>query len=153
MIVREYEPRDLEACRRLFDELVEVHRQMYPEGEIGSTFELSDQTFVADDDGNVIGYAGLLWHGRRRAELEPIVIARDHQGRGVGRELVERVVEEARAGGAVRIFVRPVARNSDAIAFFHTAGFDVIGYLELQIDFEPRERKRGHTIAGLQFRI
>jgi hypothetical protein len=41
-------------------------------------------------------------------------------------------VQEARDAGAARIFVRPAARTSEAILFFHSCGFDVLGYIELQ---------------------
>jgi|ERR671923_1416012 GNAT superfamily N-acetyltransferase len=152
VLVRDYEPGDREACRELFQELVEAHRRLYPDGDIGSEFTLDGTIFVAEVEGRLVGYAGLLWHGRR-AELEPIVVASTHRGRGVGRALAERVVEEARHGGAVRIFVRPVARNRDALAFFHSVGFDVLGYLELQIEFQPRERRGGERIGGREFRV
>jgi len=53
----------------------------------------------------------------------------------------------------VRIFVRPTARNRDAIAFFHELGFDVLGYVQLQIDLAPRDRRGGEGIAGRDFRV
>ncbi len=152
MIVREYAQGDLEACRALFAELVETHGALYPDVEIGSTFVLEGTVFVAEEGGRVVGYAALLWHGRR-AELEPIAVASAHRGRGVGRALAERVVREAREGGATRIFVRPVGRNRDAFAFFHAVGFDVLGRVELQIDFEPRDRRPGERIGQRDFRV
>jgi N-acetylglutamate synthase-like GNAT family acetyltransferase len=152
VIVREYEDADLDACRALFDELVETHRALYPGAEIVGEFMPEGPIFVAEVAGRVAGYAGLLWHGRR-AELEPIVVAADQRKLDVGRALVDRVVHEARAGGAVQIFVRPTARNRDAIAFFHTVGFDVLGYVQLQIDLEARERRLGQRIAGREFRV
>jgi len=152
VIVRDYDARVLEVCRALFHELVETHRAHYPDGEIGEAFELSDRTFVAEVEGRVVGYAGLIWHGQR-AELEPIVVARSHRGTGAGDALVARVVQEARDAGAVRVFARPTARNAKAIAFFHAAGFDVLGYVQLQIDLEPRERRPGEHVAGRAFRV
>jgi [ribosomal protein S18]-alanine N-acetyltransferase len=107
---------------------------------------------VAEEEQRVLGYAGLLWHGRR-AELEPIVVAREARGRGVGHALAGRVVEAARGGGAVRVFVRPTARNLEAIGFFHELGFDTLGYVQLQLDLEPRERRAGETIAGYDFKV
>jgi N-acetylglutamate synthase-like GNAT family acetyltransferase len=152
VIVREYEPGDRAGCRALFEELVETHRALYPGGEVGSEFELAGRIFVAEEAGSVVGYAGLLWHGRR-AELEPIVVARGHRARGIGRALAERVVNEARDAGAIRTFVRPTARNSEAIAFFHAVGFDTLGYVQLQIDHEPSERRAGERLAGREFRV
>jgi GNAT superfamily N-acetyltransferase len=152
VIVRDYEPRDRDACRALFDELVETHRKLYPDADIGGAFAPEGRLFVAAENGSIVGFAGLLWHGRR-AELEPIVVAHAARGRGVGRQLAVRIVEEARGAGAVRVFVRPAGRNRDAMAFFHELGFDVLGSVQLQIDLEPRERRLGETIAGRDFKV
>ena len=152
MIVRDLEGDDRDVCRALFQELVGTHRALYPGAEIGSKFRLEGRIFVAEDEGRVVGYAGLIWH-RRVAELEPIVVAQDHRRRGIGLALAERVMKEARDGGAVRIFVRPAARNREGIAFFHSIGFDVLGYVQLQVDFEPRERRVGERIAERKFRV
>jgi len=71
----------------------------------------------------------------------------------VGRALAERIIEEAKAGEALRVFVRPTARNRDAIAFFHELGFDVLGYVQLQLELEPRDRRPGERIAGRAFKV
>jgi N-acetylglutamate synthase-like GNAT family acetyltransferase len=152
VVVREYGGRDFDACRALFDELLETHRALYPDGDVRGEFAPEGRMFVAEEEGRVVGYAGLLLH-RRRAEVEPIVVAQDHRAQGVGHALVERVVCEAQEIGAAGIFVRPTARNRDAIAFFHSVGFDVLTYLRLEIDFEPRERYAAERIARLDFRV
>ena len=55
-------------------------------------------------------------------ELEPIVVSEQWRGRGIGRQLAERVVAEARAAGMGQLLARPVARNAAAIRFFHDSG-------------------------------
>lgn len=152
MIVRDYEPRDEPACRALFDELVEVHRVLYPDGKIGAEFQLEEWMLVAEEAGAVVGYVGLRRHPRS-VELEPVVVGRDHRGRGAGRALVERAVGEARALGVQRVYVSPTGRNRDAIAFFHSVGLDTIGYVHLQLDLEPRERRTGERLADREFRV
>lgn len=50
--------------------------------------------FVAEDDGAVIGTA-LCWsHGNRYASLGMIIVSPDAQGKGIGRALMELVLEE-----------------------------------------------------------
>jgi GNAT superfamily N-acetyltransferase len=93
------------------------------------------------------------WSHGRRAELEPIVVARDRRGHGVGRSLADAVVSAARAAGTIRVFVRPTARNAEAIRFFHSCGFDLLGYAQLQVDFEDRERRPGVRLAGREFSV
>jgi N-acetylglutamate synthase-like GNAT family acetyltransferase len=152
VIVREYEPRDEPACRALFDELVEVHRALYPDGNIRADFQLEERILVADDEGRVVGYVGLRRHPKS-VELEPVVVAQDQRGRGVGRALVQRAVDEARVEGVRRVYVSPTGRNRDAIAFFHSVGLDTIGYVHLQLDLEPRERHPAERLAGREFRV
>jgi aminoglycoside 6'-N-acetyltransferase I len=63
--------------------------------------ESLDEDFVArvalNDAGNVIGFAAAAPQYSNAWELHPLVVARDEQGRGVGRALV-RDVEELIAG-------------------------------------------------------
>jgi N-acetylglutamate synthase-like GNAT family acetyltransferase len=152
VIVRDFRESDRTACTELFAELVDVHRALYPDGDVGGEFGVEGRLFVAEEAGRVVGYAGLIPH-RRRAELEPIVVAHGHRGRGIGKALVERAIAAARDGGATGVFVRPTARNRDAIGFFHNAGFDRLSYLRLEVDFEPRERRAGERIGERDFAI
>jgi GNAT superfamily N-acetyltransferase len=87
------------------------------------------------------------------AEIEPIVVDREYRGRGVGQALVERVVQEARASGVTQVYAQPAGRNRDALAFFHSVGLDVVAYLRVQLDLEPRERRPGERIADREFRV
>jgi hypothetical protein len=48
VIVREYRADDESACRALFEELVEVHRRLYPDAEIGADFTREGRLLVAE---------------------------------------------------------------------------------------------------------
>jgi N-acetylglutamate synthase-like GNAT family acetyltransferase len=152
VVVREYQQGDEPACRALFEELVEVHRALYPDGKIAADFQLEERMLVAEEAGRVLGYVGLRRHPMS-VELEPVIVGRDNRGRGVGRALVERAVEEARAAGVQRVYASPTGRNRDAIAFFHSVGLDTVGYVHVQLDLEPRERRPAERIAGCEFRV
>ena len=108
---------------------------------------------VAEEEGAVVGVAGLIVRGRH-GELEPVVVSESRRSAGVGRELVARIVENARALGLSRLTVRPTARNATALRFFHSLGFDVLGHVDLQLDldgsgFKPRLCER---LADREFR-
>jgi GNAT superfamily N-acetyltransferase len=160
--IRAYESRDLEACRRLWEELTEWHRELYGRPEIsgpGSDAYLervgAENVWVAESDGSIAGLAGLIVDGSR-GEIEPVVVAAGHRGRGIGRALVEAVVAEARRRGLRQLKVRPVARNEAALAFFQRSGFDVLGHVDLLLDLVPRERgdwREGERLAGVRFRV
>ena len=151
--VRDYRVEDEAACRVLFEELVEVHRRLYPDAQIGGAFSPEGRLLVAEHEGEVVGFAGMLRHPHS-IEIEPIVIAPGGRGLGVGRALVERVVEVARAeNGVTQVYAQPAGRNRDAFAFFNAVGLDVLAYARLQLDLEPRDRRPGETLGEREFRV
>jgi GNAT superfamily N-acetyltransferase len=163
-VIRGYEEGDREACRALWRDLTQWHRDIYDDQSIwadrdpGDFFDehLADvgagRIWVAEVEGDVVGLAGLIVVGRT-GELEPIVVAERARGTGIGRALGDRVVAEARRLGLRRLDVRPAARNEQAIRFFHELGFDTLGQLELMIYLEqPRDWPVRERLAGRDFR-
>ncbi len=68
-----------------------------------------------------------------------VVVAAAARHQGVGRLLINRVVEEARNRGYEYLAIRPVARNVEAIRRFHAAGFRALGgHVDLTMDLGPR---------------
>src|SRR4051794_6989991 len=121
MEIRDYAPADHSACRQLWVELTEHHRRIYGDPTIGgddpgAAFDdylaLPERvaSWVADDDGRLVGLTGLFDHGTS-GEVEPVVVTDRLRSRGVGRLLIERVVAEAVARGYEYLAIRPVARN------------------------------------------
>jgi GNAT superfamily N-acetyltransferase len=146
--IRPYEPGDLEACRALYAQLVEHHRDIYEDPSIGgddpgagfdSYLALPERviTWVAVDDQEIIGLTGLLWNDGE-STVEPIVVARDRRHWGVGRRLLETAIEESRRRGATDVNIKPVARNASAIRVFHEAGFRTLGHLQLFMTLDGR---------------
>ena len=164
--VRNYRPADRAACRSLWVELTEWHRQIYDSPEIGGAdpgrkFDEhlervgAQRIWLATIDGEVVGMVGVI-QTEDEIELEPIVVSEPWRGRGIGRQLAERVVAEARAAGMGQLLARPVARNEAAIRFFHDLGFDALGQLELVLDFRPAPDqvwRPGATIADRDLRV
>ena len=162
--VRGYEPRDLDACRGLWVELTQWHRDIFNAPEIGGddpgrAFDEhlanvgAENIWVAEVDGRLAGLAGLI---PDVPELEPVIVAEQHRGHGIGRLLAEAVISAAREGGARTVHVRPVARNVEAIRFFHELGFDVLDQLQLGMDLVDRERDPwipGERLADRDFRF
>jgi GNAT superfamily N-acetyltransferase len=162
--VRGYEPRDLEECRGLWVELTQWHRDIFEAPEIGGedpgrAFDEhlakvgAENIWLAEVDGRVVGLAGLIPDG---PELEPVVVSKQHRGRGVGRLLAEAAISAARDRGARTVQVRPVARNVEAVRFFHELGFDVLDQLQLSMDIVDRERDPwipGERLADRDFRF
>ena len=162
--VRPFESRDTDACRRLWEELTEWHRQIFDSPEIGGddpgrAFDEHlaqigpENVWVAEFEGQVVGLVGLI--PGTEPELEPIVVTAQHRHRGVGRLLAAAVITAARERGARTVQVRPVGRNVEAIRFFHEMGFDILFQLELGMDLVDRGREvwvRGERLAERDFR-
>ena len=135
--VRSYVPGDYAACRSLWVELTEQHRRIYQDHSIGGDDPGSGfdsylaapervASWVAESEGWVVGLTGLFDHGGN-GEVEPVVVAEGFRGRGVGRQLIDRVVAEAVTRSYEYLSIRPVARNVDAIRRFYHAGFQTLG--------------------------
>lgn len=161
-MIREYHPSDLESCRRLWAELTEWHRRIYEDPTIGGSdpgeyFDRhlsevgSENLWVAVEDGSVVGLTGLMGEGAE-AEVEPIVVSEPHRNRGIGGILLEFAVAEARGRGVKYLSVRPVARNTGAIEFFHKRGFVNLGHIELFMDLYGGAWREGPRLFGRAFR-
>jgi len=164
IIVRDYAERDYDACRSLWAELTEYHRGIYGDPSIGGDdpgagfddYLAEPQrtgSWVAESRGQVVGLTGLFDRGRS-GEVEPVVVAEAARGQGIGRMLIGRAVEEARARGYEYLAIRPVARNVAAIQRFHAAGFRALGgHIDLTMDLAPRRHEwlPGASLHGLDF--
>lgn len=167
-MIRSYRDSDLETCRELWVQLTERHREIYETDTIGGEdpglqFDGhlarvgAERIWLDEVDGEVVGMVGLIPENHDGSpEIEPVIVVPQARGIGVGRRLVEHVVDVAREIGARDVVVSAVGRNAEAIRFYHEMGFDTIGYVELSHDLRPREDqpwRDGETFAGRRFRV
>jgi N-acetylglutamate synthase-like GNAT family acetyltransferase len=162
--VREYRAGDLERCRELWRSLTQRHRDIYEDPSIGGPdpgLELDAHlqhpqlhaVWVATQAERVLGLCALLVQDEE-SELEPIVVDPRVRSRGIGALLAERAISESRRLGVKYVNVRPVARNLEAIRFFHRQGFSLLGRFELSIPLEAASAfgsSRSTEMHGLAF--
>ena len=102
--------------------------------------ELASKTnhyVAARCDGTLVGYAGITRLGRAAPfeyEVHTIGVDPEFQGRGIGRQLLEAILEFA-DGGAVYLEVR--TDNEAALGLYRSVGFEQIGL-----------RKRYYRVSG-----
>jgi phosphinothricin acetyltransferase len=85
---------------------------------------------VADDGGDVVGFAAYeyfrgegKWPGYRLTMEQSIHVREDRWGRGVGRALIETLLDRARNAG-VHVMVAAIdAENVESVAFHERLGF------------------------------
>lgn len=84
------------------------------------------------DDGTVWGFASLSPFRERPAYSttveDSVYVDRDHQGRGVGKALLEALVETGTNHGFHTMIARIVADHEASIALHAACGFEVIGH-------------------------
>jgi GNAT superfamily N-acetyltransferase len=136
---------DYDALVTLFDELDEFHRQARPDvfrrfdgpartrGQIGQWLTGPGSTvLVAEVDQGVVGLAVLLTRPPpafagavplKVIELDNLVVYSGLRSQGIGRQLLEAIVDWSRGQGASHLGVAVHAFNRDARRFYERAGF------------------------------
>src|SRR5919202_139463 len=144
-IVRRATPADLQRIGRLGALLVEEHhgfdpqrflaaRPGTPEGYasfISTQLEDPDKAvLVADDNGDVIGYAYAAVEGYDYMALRgpagvvhDILVDAEYRGRGVGRQLLDAALAFLKSRGAPRVVLTTAEGNERAQRLFARAGF------------------------------
>jgi phosphinothricin acetyltransferase len=86
---------------------------------------------VAEADGTVCGFGSLSpWRDRPAYSTtveDSVYVHRDHQGRGVGRALLDELVATATAHGFHACMARIVGGHAASIALHQRCGFEVVG--------------------------
>ncbi|MEW2440729.1 ribosomal protein S18-alanine N-acetyltransferase [Micromonospora marina] len=82
---------------------------------------------ATDDDGAVLGYAGLAVYPPDEAWVQNVAVRRDAQRRGIGRLLLEALLAEAARRGARSTLLEVAADNAPAQRLYAGYGFEPIG--------------------------
>jgi len=84
---------------------------------------------VVDGDapGGLAGYAGLCAYAPHEAYIQTLGVAAACQGRGLGRELLHTLIDEADRRGCVRLDLEVRADNQVARGMYAAHGFREIG--------------------------
>ena len=81
--------------------------------------DLTENGFLAEVDGRIVGFAALEIYSTKLAELRSLAVSSEFQGQGVGKALVQACVELARQK---HVFEVMAITSSDE--FFQRCGFD-----------------------------
>jgi ribosomal protein S18 acetylase RimI-like enzyme len=145
MTIRRASPADLPALGRLGALLVRTHHDFDPRRFIAATpqteqgyasflgrqlNEANVVVLVAERDGQVIGYSYAGVEGYDYMSLRgpagvlyDIVVDSAERGRGVGRSLLEAMLQALEAQGAPRVLLSTAEQNESAQRLFARAGF------------------------------
>jgi [ribosomal protein S18]-alanine N-acetyltransferase len=90
---------------------------------------------VAERDGVIVGYAGMMF-GVDQADILTMAVAPEHQDSGVGRALLDALVLEATGRRCVDVLLEVRADNVPALKLYGSAGFEQVA------------RRRGYYAHG-----
>lgn len=112
-------------------ELVRIERASFPIPWSESAFRAvmrreHGRVIVADRGGEVVGHAA-VWFAADEGELGDIAVDPDWRRRGVGTELVEAALREARRRGVQQLFLQVRESNGPALRLYERAGFRKVG--------------------------
>ena len=136
--IRDLRPGDWPEVRGIYEDglrggnaTFEAEAPAWPEWDAA---HLAGHRFAALDNGRVVGWAALspvsdrcCYAGVAEAS---VYVARDAQGRGVGRALLERLVADSEAAGIWTIQSGVFPENEASIALHLACGFRVVGRRE-----------------------
>jgi [ribosomal protein S18]-alanine N-acetyltransferase len=94
-------------------------------GELGQQPE-SRYYLVAEQDGEIVAYAGLLAAGGQ-GDVLTIAVATDRWGKGIGSALLERLLAEADRRACHEVFLEVRADNDRAQRLYRRRGFADVG--------------------------
>jgi L-amino acid N-acyltransferase YncA len=136
--VRPLRPDDYPAVARIFAEGIATGDATFettvPGWEAWDAAHLPEHRLVAELDGVVVGWVGVVPYSRRAVYRgvgeESVYVAASARGRGVGRALLAALVESARAGGLWTLQAGIFPENAASLALHRSLGFREVGVRE-----------------------
>ena len=138
MFVRPLLPDDYDAVAAIFTEGIATGLATF-ETKVSSWAEwdaahLPEHRFVAELDGEVLGWCAVVPYSRRTVYRgvgeESVYVAERARGRGVGRALLEAVVESASTGGLWTLQAGIFPENEASLELHRRLGFREVGVRE-----------------------
>lgn len=123
LTLRDMDYGDIEAVMR-------IEQSIYPypwtTGNFIDSLDSGYASMVAELDGTLVGYA-VLMPSVDEAHLLTIGIASEHQRKGLGEEVLGRMMAMAHDSGINRIILEVRPSNTPALALYRKCGFQQIG--------------------------
>ena len=101
----------------------EIYPYPWTRGNFSDSLNAGYSCWIYEQDNIIIGYAVVMLV-LDEAHLLNISIAKAHQGRGLGRSLLQHLMQIARSHGAAHLFLEVRPSNQAAIRLYESIGFN-----------------------------
>ncbi|MEC8042325.1 MAG: GNAT family N-acetyltransferase [Pseudomonadota bacterium] len=138
MIIRTATAADAQGLAEIYNHAVEntvaILNETLVDAENRATWVAQRQgdgfpVLVAEEDGQVIGYASYgpwrPFHGFRETVEHSVYVRDGQRGKGLGRQLMQALIDQARADGLHMMVAAVTAGNDASIRLHEALGFEV----------------------------
>jgi len=138
VLVRPLHPDDYPAVAAVFAEGIATGVATFeteiPGWDEWDASHIPDHRFVAEVDGEVVGWIAVVPYSRRAVYRgvgeESVYVAERARGSGIGRALLETMIESARNGGLWTLQAGIFTDNGASLALHRALGFREVGIRE-----------------------
>jgi ribosomal-protein-alanine N-acetyltransferase len=118
-----FRPMQFEDLDRIMEIEPKIYSHPWSRGNFADSLHAGYSCWVYESEGEVIGYA-VMMSVLDEAHLLNISIAGERQGQGLGRALLNHLIDTARRYGATMMFLEVRPSNKNAIALYESIGFN-----------------------------
>ena len=129
ILIREFLPGDEGAFRVLNEEWIREYFTLEPKDiealsdPGGAILDRGGRIFFAVRGGETVACCALVARGGGECEVSKMAVTKACRGLGLGRRLLEAVIEKARAAGVRRLFLESNRKLTPAISLYESVGF------------------------------
>ena len=123
-----------------------LKKSFSPEIQLAELSDPNNIFLIAEDDVNAIGYAQLILNsqeefitGNKPLEVRRIYASQEYLGKGVGKELMQAAIREAKQRGCDSIWLGVWEKNPRAISFYKKWGFKGVGTHIFNVGDDPQK--------------
>jgi putative acetyltransferase len=132
LTIRDFQPGDEAAFRRLNEEWITRYFAVEPKDEKSfadphsTILNSGGRIFLAFHEDEAVGCCALVFMSPGEFEVAKMAVTQSFQGAGIGRQLLERTIAEARAAGATRLYLETNHNLTPAIRLYKSLGFQPV---------------------------
>ncbi len=124
---------------------VHLKKSFAPEIQLAELSDPDNIFLIVEDDGKPVGYAQLtlvsqeeFLTGTNPLEIRRIYASQEYLGKGVGKELMQAAIREAKQRGCDSVWLGVWEKNPRAIEFYKKWGFKEVGTHIFSVGDDPQ---------------